>query len=97
MGLILSTICDVIYKCRLCENKQSLNNISSEGTEAALSQVGPALFGLTGLVPPAGSSDFLCPLLNISECHLTELNNQVKKNCQYYFMQCFSPLELEAH
>jgi hypothetical protein len=35
------------------------------------------LFGLTGLVPPLGSNDFLCPLLNVSHCHLTEQNEKV--------------------
>ena len=50
---------------------------SSEGTASALRQVGPALFGSTGVVPPPESNDFLCPLLNITECHITEENNQV--------------------
>jgi hypothetical protein len=50
-----------------------------------MSQVGPALFGLTGFAPPAGKSDFTCPLLNISQCHLTENNEQVSNR---KFLKC---------
>jgi hypothetical protein len=58
-----------------------------------MSQVGPALFGLTGFAPPAGKSDFTCPLLNISQCHLTENNEQVRDR---KFLECVLLLDIKT-
>ena len=33
--------------------------------------MGPKLFGNAGVTPAPGSDSFLCPLANLSTCHLT--------------------------
>ena len=44
----------------------------AEGTRSVMAFMGPILFDMAGITPPLGASDFLCPLANISQCHLTE-------------------------
>ena len=44
----------------------------TEGNQAVLSFLGPILFDKAGTSTMDGSSDFWCPLVNISQCHLTE-------------------------
>ena len=34
--------------------------------------MGPKLFGKAGVTPAPGSDSFLCPLTNVSACHLTD-------------------------
>ena len=47
----------------------------SEGRKAVMSFIGPFLFDEAGTPAPDGASDFWCPLVNISQCHLTEVDN----------------------
>lgn len=44
----------------------------AEGAKAVMAFMGPILLDMAGTSPPLGGSDYLCPLVNISQCHLTE-------------------------
>ena len=62
---------ETIFKIMARRIDVSICNVT-KGNQAVLSFLGPILFDKAGISTMDGSSDFWCPLVNISQCHLTE-------------------------
>ena len=62
---------ETIFKIMAGRINVSICNVT-KGNQAVLSFLGPILFDKAGISTMDGSSDFWCPLVNISQCHLTE-------------------------